>query len=204
MAPWRAVSPNTICTDMTHTTHARSFFPVLASGILSLLILLVATHPSAAQQVPEPDPADVESVDAIMAAVYDVISGPAGQARDWDRMRSLFHPDARLIPSGRNPDTGQGGIRYLTIEDYISGPGQQLESMGFFETEIHRVEERYADIAHIFSTYESRRNADDAEPFMRGINSFQLRFDGTRWWVINIFWQGESPHFPIPDTYLGG
>jgi len=32
---------------------------------------------------------DVKSPEAIVSAVYSVISGGKGQARDWDRMRSL-------------------------------------------------------------------------------------------------------------------
>jgi hypothetical protein len=45
------------------------------------------------------DPADVESIDAIVTAAYDGISGPAGKKRDWDRERSLYFPGARLIPT---------------------------------------------------------------------------------------------------------
>lgn len=145
--------------------------------------------------------ADVESVDAIIAAVYDVISGPAGQARDWDRMRSLFVPGARLIPTGRAPD---GGTRHrtLTVEEYIQLVGPQLEQGGFFEREIGRVAERYGSIVHLMSAYESRRQAGDAEPFARGVNSFQLLHDGTRWWIVTIFWQAETPDVPIPERFL--
>lgn len=151
--------------------------------------------------VPEANPADVESVDAIIAAVYDVISGSAGEKRDWDRFRSLFQPEARLIPTGRSQD-GSFGIRFWSPETYIETAGSGLEAGGFFETEIHRVQEGYGQIVHLFSTYESRRKADDEEPFARGINSFQLVNDGSRWWVVNIFWQGETPANVIPDKYL--
>lgn len=169
---------------------------------LSLAVLFVL--PSRAQDTPTPpeaNPADVESVDAIMTAVYDVISGGQGVERDWDRMRSLFHPNARLIPTG----CGQNGCgsRWMSLEDYISMAGPTLTQRGFFEVEIHRIEERFGQMAHIFSTYESRFKEDDAEPFARGINSFQLWNDGNRWWVFNIFWQGETPAAPIPAEYGG-
>lgn len=149
------------------------------------------------------DPADVGSIDAIIAATYDVISGAAGEERDWDRFRSLFVPGARLVPVGRPPG-GAWRTRVMTPEEYIEGSGPFLVQNGFFEREIGRVTERYGHIAHLFSAYESRQNAGDAEPFARGINSFQLMYDGTRWWVVSIFWQGESEEFPIPDRYLGG
>jgi hypothetical protein len=159
-----------------------------------------------AEALPAADPADVESIDAIMAAVYDVISGEAGEARDWDRFRSLFIPEARLIPSGRRQD-GTHGYIVWSPEDYISTAGGQLEAGGFFEDEAHRVTERWADIAHVFSTYNSYRTAADMEvgnTFQRGINSFQLMWDGERWWVVTIFWEGEAPNRPISAEYLPG
>ena len=80
--------------------------------------------------------------------------------------------------------------------------GPQLETSGFFEQELYRVVEQFGPIAHAFSAYESRRSPDDVEPFARGINSFQLMYDGKRWWVVNICWTGESPEHPRPDKYL--
>lgn len=147
------------------------------------------------------DTADVASVDAIIKAAYDVISGPAGEERDWDRFRSMFMEGARLIPTGRE-HSGETRHGLLTVEDYISRAGPQLENNGFFEVEVARRMERYGSVVHVFSTYESRRNADDAEPFMRGINSFQLLYEKGRWWVVTIFWQPEYPDLPIPKQYL--
>ena len=186
---------------------ARSY----AAAMVPLAVLLTAPFEAPAQEAPAPSPApapivadtaDVASIEAIMAAVYDVISGPAGQPRDWDRFRSLFIDGARLIPTGRNRGTGETGHGLLTVEDYVARAGPQLEAGGFFEAEVARRVERYGNIAHVFSTYESRRNADDAEPFMRGINSFQLLHEKGRWWVVTIFWQPEFPDLPIPDQYL--
>ena len=150
---------------------------------------------------PEAAAADVESIDAIMAAVYDVISGPQGQARDWDRMRSLFVGGARLIPTGRRRN-GEGVHIIWSVDEYIDTAGSQLEQGGFFEQEVGRKVDRFGNIAQVFSTYESRRTLEDPEPFMRGINSFQLWHDGSRWWVVTIFWQNETPNTPIPEEYL--
>lgn len=155
-----------------------------------------------AQDVREADPKDVGSVDAIMAAVYDVISGDAGKARDWDRFRSLFHKDARLIPSGKNAKTGMYQAVALTPEDYIKRSGPYLEKEGFFERELARQTESYGNIVHVFSTYESLHKLSDKKPFARGINSFQLLNDGKRWWVMTIYWQGETEDAPIPKKYL--
>jgi hypothetical protein len=153
-------------------------------------------------EIKEAAPADVASVDAIMKAVYDVISGDAGQKRDWDRFRTLFHKDARLIPSGKNAQTGVFGARAFTPEEYIKRTEPVFAKEGFYEREKARRTEIYGNIAHIFSTYEAFRSPADKKPFLRGINSFQLLNDGKRWWVITIFWQGETTDNPIPKKYL--
>lgn len=180
-----------------------------ASTFAAALILALATPVAVQAQTAAPVPAttpvanpdDVASPEALITAVYDVISGDAGVARDWDRFRSLFHPTARLIPSGPRAD-GTIGLRSITPEDYITLSGPQLEGSGFHEREIAATTERYGSMVHVFSTYEARRASTDAEPFMRGINSFQLFFDGTRWWVLSIYWRAEDDSLPIPDEYL--
>jgi pimeloyl-ACP methyl ester carboxylesterase len=147
------------------------------------------------------DPADVATADAILGALYDVISGPAGQARDWDRFRGLFAPGGRLIPTGQRRD-GQRVMTVQTPEDYINTSGPVLEERGFFEDEIARREERFGNVAHVWSTYEARWTRDDPEPFVRGINSIQLFHDGERWWVVTVMWDSERPDNPIPVQYL--
>ena len=149
-------------------------------------------------------PQDVESIEAIIAAVYGVISGPKGD-REWDRMRSLFHPAARLIPCSPTRDAKEKGMmsmRVFTTEEFIKAIERSVKDAGFFEREIARRVERFGSVAHVFSTYESRRALDDPQPFVRGINSFQLFFDGQRWWVVTIFWDSERLDQPIPAEFL--
>lgn len=179
-------------------------FAVILSLFVSLFVFqtAMAQTPTPTPTVKEANPADVSSIDAIMKAVYEVISGDAGQKRDWDRFRSLFHPSARLIPTGKNPNTGVTGARAFTAEEYITRSAPFMEKEGFFEKEIARRADVYGNIAQIFSTYASYHKLDDKEPFMRGINSFQLLFDGKRWWVMTIYWQGETKEIPIPKKYL--
>ena len=149
------------------------------------------------------NPADVASIDAIITAAYDVISGPAGQKRDWDRERSLFIPGARLIPTAAEPG-GESKIapQILDVEGFIARVEPYFEKNGFFEKEIARRIEQFGHIAHVWSTYESRHNEDDPKPFMRGINSIQLFYDDGRWWIVTIYWQHESVEEPIPVKYL--
>jgi hypothetical protein len=146
-------------------------------------------------------PADVQSVDGIVAALYDVISGPAGKPRDWDRMRSLFAPEGRLMAVGARPD-GSFVLRSMSVEDYIGRNTKAFATMGFFEREAARTSETFGQIVHVFSTYESRHAAGDAKPFQRGINSIQLYNDGKRWWVVNVLWRAEDERLPLPERYL--
>jgi hypothetical protein len=150
---------------------------------------------------PEPKarPEDVGTMDAILAALYDVISGPKGQARDWDRMRSLFVAEARLIPCIKNA-SGKMATRTLSVEDYIKRAGPSLEKNGFFESEIARKVDKFGHIAQVFSTYEGRE-AKDGPLIARGINSIQLFWDESRWWVVSIFWDVETPESLIPPEY---
>lgn len=175
--------------------------------LLTITLFLAAAGAAIGQTTtpaarPAADPKDVESLDSIMKAVYDVISGDANQKRNWDRFRSLFHPDAKLIPTGKNPQTGVVGARFLTPEDYVTRSGPMLERDGFHERELARHVDMYGNIAQVFSTYHAFRKKDDKDPFMRGINSFQLMNDGKRWWVVNIYWQAETPDNKIPEKYL--
>jgi hypothetical protein len=161
-----------------------------------------ASKPAPAPQTtPAAKPADVASPDAILAAVYDVISGPAGP-RDWDRFNSLFAPGARLIPIGPRKDHPGIGIFVMSPQDYADRAGAYFDKSGFAEREAFRKAERYGNIMQIFSTYESRHDAKDATPFARGINSFQIYYDGTRWWVVTIMWQEETPENPLPKEFL--
>lgn len=143
---------------------------------------------------------DVTSEDAIIQAMYDCISGPKGEQRDWDRMKYLMTPDAKLIPTR----PGQDGKRvpcYLTIEQFIEQGDQWLIDNGFFEEEVSRTTESFGLITHVWSTYQSKWTPD-GKPFSRGINSVQLMNDGDRWWIINIYWVAETEDNPLPKKYL--
>jgi len=147
--------------------------------------------------------ADVASIDAIITAAYDGISGPAGKKRDWDRERSLYYPGARLIPTAKPAATHELAPQMLDVDGFIARVEPYFAEHGFFEKEIARHTELFGHIAHVWSTYESRHSEDDPEPFIRGINSIQLFYDGNRWWIVNIYWQQESAPDPIPEEYLG-
>lgn len=143
----------------------------------------------------------VLTIDSTLETLYSVISGEKGEERNWELFKYLFHKDAKLIPSGKNPE-GLSVARFMKPEGYISSSGKWLVENGFYEIEIHRETDTFGQIAQVFSTYESYRSKLDSKPFMRGINSIQLLNDGQRWWVLNIYWMQENEANPIPAQYL--
>jgi hypothetical protein len=145
---------------------------------------------------------DVGSIDAIVKALYAVISGPKGQARDWNRMRSLFLPDGRLIPSRADRETHRADAVVLSIGAYIERSSGRMEAEGFFERGVHDEVQQYGNIAHVWSTYESRHAAEDAQPFARGINSIELLKSGSRYYIVEVLWDAETPGNPLPKAYL--
>ncbi len=177
------------------------------SKLLTVAFGLMLATPVVAQTVtptggmsPTATTEDGASVDAIITALYDAISGPAGEARDWDRFRSLFVADAKLIPTGVRSGESKATARVIIVDEYIESSGSTLGERGFFESEIGRVTEQFGNIVHAFSTYDSRWTPE-GDVFQRGINSIQLLDDGERWWIVNIMWWGVGPDVEIPAKY---
>ena len=129
---------------------------------------------------------DVSTLDGIVHALYEVLSGPAGQPRDWERYRTLFIEGARLIVvvavTGEKPRA-----RQLTVEDYIRRVEPIFAVEDFWERETSRQTETFGRVAHVLSTYESLRDPNGL-PFERGANSMQLFYDDSRWWVVSVMW----------------
>ncbi|MCH7905255.1 MAG: nuclear transport factor 2 family protein [Armatimonadetes bacterium] len=172
-----------------------------------MVSITIASVLLSALAAPEPESAtiaqDHSTPNAVVLGLYNVISGPAGKKRDPEQFRALFHESAKMVSVAGAQD---GKVRYnvFTIEDYIERNFPFLENRGFFEMEVKNVTEEYGNVAHVFSTYESRWKKEDEEPFARGINSIQLMNDGERWWIMSIVWQSETPDIQLPAKYLPG
>jgi len=161
-----------------------------------------------ADDIPPADPADVDSIDAIINALYAAVSFAAGERPDWSRFRALFHPDAALIratpaPGETRPAAdGHGAPTLSGIEAYVTRTTAAIDSgalTAFTERELSRRTEVFADVAQVFSAYE--RSADAGE-VVRGINSMQLVKTGERWWLVALTWTDERDDEPLPSRYL--
>jgi hypothetical protein len=145
-------------------------------------------------------PEDVKTLDAIIKAYYATVSGAKGEARDWNRLRSLMLPETRMF------STRPAGNRLLpivlTIDQYIEANRNYFEKGGYYESEINRRTDHAGTVAQVFSTFESRRHAEEPTPYSRGVNSFQIVNDGERWWIVSVLWTSETQANPIPAQYL--
>lgn len=148
-------------------------------------------------------PPDVVSPQAVVTALYDVITGPAARPRDWDRFRSLFLDGARLTFLLPGP-SGQTQLYNLPVDGFIRifGPGYQ-SGAGYWERAIGHHEDRFGTIAQVFSTYETRLDGPKGDVVGRGINGVQLIQYQGRWWITHLVFDSETGSNPIPPRYLG-
>lgn len=183
---------------------ARRMVPVL-SLLLNCSLLSSAQKPAEAPRhvnVPtiSPRPEDVGSIDGIVKAYYDVISGSAGQPRQWSRDRTLYITDIRFVAMAEDK-AGRPVAHVASHQQFVDASNPEVVKEGFFESEIHRVTQTFGHIAHVFSTYETRIKADGPVTG-RGINSMELFNDGKRWWIASAIWDDERPDNPIPAEFL--
>jgi hypothetical protein len=158
----------------------------------------IFTAAELAAKVPAAKPEDVKSMDTILGAIYEVISGPAGE-RDWKRFRSLFLPQARFTHVGIGPD-GSNVVIAWNVDEFVRDAGEVFAKEPFYEKAIVNRSESFGNITQVFSSYESRHSSTD-KPFERGINSIQLLNDGMRWWVLSILWDTERAGNPLPEKF---
>ena len=165
----------------------------------------IASHP---EWPAAKNPADVDTVDHLMASLYDVISGSAGQQRDWNRFRSLFLPDARMgvirpdVPAIADKPARKGDAVLFTPDTYVERDDPVFKTMSFFERTVANRIETFGNLTSVWSTYESRHDPSDAQPFARGINSLQIIHAQGRYWIANIIWDDERQGLTLPEKYL--
>jgi hypothetical protein len=146
----------------------------------------------------EPLAADIESIDGIIAAFYDVISGPSGELRQWDRDATLYPPNVQFTPTSVSSD-GEIFGQLIAKQDFIDRSNSFLIESGFVEREIHRVTRHFGNVADVASTYEWTTEDGDTG---RGINFIHLFHDGARWWITHATWDSERVDNPVPAEFL--
>lgn len=171
---------------------------VILMSILSGKIALAAQ----AEVVSQPfcgsaNPSQAHDLSGITKVLYKIVSGKAGEEKNWDLMRTLFAPNSTITPIFHN-GTGHS-VSAMSVEDFISLNKRIFANINFFETEVKAKVFHYGNTATILSQYESREEIG-AEPYSTGVNSFQLVNDGIRWCVISVTW--DSDKGPLPSGHF--
>ena len=156
----------------------------------------IASHPD----WPAAKPEDVKTPEAIINALSESISGEAGKPRDWNRFRSLFVPGVGRMITARVPKTGPSDVTVLPIEDYIARLSSGTPST-FYEKPIAYDVQSFGRMTHVYESYGLHHSATEP-PYVRGVNSWELVSDGTRYWVLQVYWDNERPDNPIPAKLL--
>ena len=146
----------------------------------------------------DPRPEDVASIDGMIKAWYDIVTVPKSKMPDWGRDHTLYIEGIRFVEMHER--NGRPVADIVSHQEFADA-SSSIADEGFSEREIHRVTQRFGNIAHVWSTYESRRTPE-GPVIARGINSIELFWDGKRWWIANAIWQTELPNSPIPKEFL--
>jgi len=143
---------------------------------------------------------NVSTLNGIMKAYYDVVTVKKGGKVYYER-DSLLHWPGAVVGSAGVGKSGKPVFHSMSLKRFHELSDPALERDGFYEKEISRKVEKFGSIYHVWSTYESR-NVPGGPIIERGINSIELYFDGTRFWILSWFFDGERKDNPIPEKYL--
>lgn len=155
---------------------------------------IIASHPD----WPRANPDDVQSPEAIIQALSDIISGDATKPRDWNRFNSLFAPGTGRMIIVRHSKTGPADLTVLSTTDYQARAGSQT----FYEKPIAYQTQSFGHLTHVYESYAIYHSPTDTTPQARGVNSWELLHDGTRYWILQIYWDTERSDNPIPSDLL--
>lgn len=167
--------------------------------ICLIIMLVLAGFSGRAQEKGGATAPDWESPEKLVASLYDVISGPAGE-RHWQRLRSYCKPEVQFNVLSRTKD-GSSVYRSLSLDEYIAMAGEHFKANPFYETQLGQTVQRFGPITHVFSAYQSAESPEGTS-FDRGVNSIQLVKDEGRWWIVNILWTSETDEHPIPAELI--
>ena len=140
-----------------------------------------------------------EKVDfrAMTAALYRVVSVPPAQ-RNWEALRPLYHPQARLVRTGVNPG-GTPFVHVFTLDQYIENIRQLLDDeTQFSEVEVAQESVVFGNVARLTSVYEFNWQSPKEQRRGRGVNFFTLVREAGQWRVMSIVWDNERPGLSLP------
>jgi uncharacterized protein YciI len=172
--------------------------PAVRAGMFRATVRTWTTP--AAPPTPAADPADVSTIAGIMHAYYDVINGPPGQPRQWERDRTLYMPGAMFV--SMSEQDGRPVVTPMTPQGYRENAGPYFLEYGAYEVEVGSRIERFGNVAQVRTVGEFR-HSPDSPVLARYVNYVLLYWDGTRWWISGAIWDEERPGTEIPGDWVG-
>jgi hypothetical protein len=149
----------------------------------------------------EPRSEDVSSIDGMVRAYFEVVSGPAEKKRQWGRDATLYIPGIRFLIF-RQDKNGKTSLRTLTHQEFVDESEAAMAGQAFYEREVHRITHRAGNVAHVFCTAE-QKHSPDGPVEGRSVDSLEMFWDGSRWWITNAnIWEVESQGHPLPKEFL--
>lgn len=163
--------------------------------------MLMFLFSAEAQETEKDHPEEVKSIDKIVSSIFAIVSGEKGEEGDWELMRSVFHPKARLM-TGYQDEAGNKEIKIFSVEEYITTFRDNFYNMTFYERDVKNKIERFDNLVHVLSTYRAFRTKEMKRPVKTGVASIQLYHDGERWWVLSMYWKNGTEEMQVPSAYL--
>jgi len=174
---------------------------VALAGVIAIVVLAAIPQVKQTEHVPvtaiAPRLEDVSSIDNIVKASYETISGGIGVPRQWGRDRSLYDPNVRFVSISVDPKTKAIITHFESHQDFVDHSDAFMVKEGFEERELKHVTRQFGNVATVLSSYEGKV-ASTGKVVTRGVNIFQLYFDGKRWWVLSMVWDEERDDNPLP------
>ncbi len=170
--------------------------------LVLLFVAFIVANRSDSQTWNTNNTENLSTVDGIIHALYDAISGPVGEERNWDKFRNLFAENARMYSAVPVKDSS-AALRCITPQEYAERNKTRFSDIGFYEEELYRITNTFGAGTQVLSTYELHfTNKDGEQEITKGINNIQLFFDGDRYFIVSVFWDANSKNIEVPERYL--
>ena len=163
--------------------------------ILTSISIIFACNSIYGQTNKEKYAEDVKSVDAIINAYYDVVSGSSSEPWEFERDKYIHSKNAIIT---RLDENGKAESHTLEAEYIPIGLSPKED---FYEKELKRVVSKFGNISQVWSAFEIRTDLK-TESNIRGLNSVQLHYENGRWFIDSWTCEMESEKNNLVTEFL--
>ena len=163
--------------------------------ILTSISIIFAVNSIFGQTNEEKYAKDVESVDAIINAYYDVVSGASNAPWEFERDKYIHSQNAVIT---RLDENGKAESHTLEAEYVPIGLSPKED---FHEIELKRIVSKYGNIAQVWSAFEIRTDPK-TETNNRGLNNIQLHYENGRWFIDSWTCEMESENSSVVTDFM--